>query len=376
MKKSLKVKDADFAKMERVPKPRNKYVSSGLHFYVSYGFRIFLMFASILVIAGVSYYCFDESFSNEQKVTMNYEETAGIDYDVKLFENNLFESGNLNAVDSYLSALVDDISTDINYKFSVDSESDITYTYRVDGIMSLKNNKDGDIISDKTFNLVPETKNTKEDVKNIEISQNINLDYDSYNKMAETIKNNHVSDINGNYKLKMLINVEIVNPKFEDKITKNQVIEVDIPLLSTQVSASMVDEIDNKDTYVEVVKPKLKNEAMLYIGVSLMILDTIFLLIALSFIFRTVPKKTKYCKLRDGLLSDYDKIIVNSKNIPETAGYNVIDCYSFSELMDAQRLLSKPIVYHEIVKNQKCIFMIVGDNDVYKFVLKECDIDF
>ncbi len=376
MKKNLKVKDSDFAKMERVHKPRNKYVSSGFHLYMSYGLRLFLMFASIAVIAGVSYFCFEESFSDEKKVSLGYEEKADIDYNVKLFEDNLFDSGNLSAVDKYLADLIDDISTDLNYNLSLESESDVIYTYRVDAIMSLRNNKDGEVISEKVYNLVTETKNKKQNVKEVGISQNINLDYDYYNKMAETVKAQHVSDINGNLRLKLMVEYEVTNKKLQDPFGKTQTIEVDIPLLSTQVSASMVNNIDFKDHYVEIIHPQLENKVMLYIGVSLFILDFIFLLIAFSFVFRTTPKKSKYCKLRDGLINDYDRIIVNSKNVPETTGYNVIECYSFGELMDAQKLLGKPIVYHEIVKNQKCVFMIVGDTDIYRFVLKECDIDY
>ena len=44
--------------------------------------------------------------------------------------------------------------------------------------------------------------------------------------------------------------------------------------------------------------------------------------------------------------------------------------------MDAQKLLKKPILYKDIVKDQKCIFVVVSDNDLYEFVLKEADIEY
>jgi hypothetical protein len=57
-------------------------------------------------------------------------------------------------------------------------------------------------------------------------------------------------------------------------------------------------------------------------------------------------------------------------------GQNIIDCYSFSELLDAQDTLKKPILYNEIVKNQKCIFLIVDGENVFRYVLKEVDLEF
>ena len=62
--------------------------------------------------------------------------------------------------------------------------------------------------------------------------------------------------------------------------------------------------------------------------------------------------------------------------MPVLKEYNVIVCTSFSELLDAQRLLDKPIIYYEIVKDQKCVFVILGTNDAYKFTLKKCDIEY
>ena len=79
---------------------------------------------------------------------------------------------------------------------------------------------------------------------------------------------------------------------------------------------------------------------------------------------------------RDKLLKDYDKVIVNSKKIPNIKGLNIIDCYSFQELFDAQKLLEKPIIYFEIVKDQKALFFIIDGDDMYQFVLKECDVDY
>lgn len=381
MKKNLKVKDEDFAKMKKVYSNRRKYIEKDYHFYFSYSIRIALMFLCIAIIAGLAFKCFDDSFSEEKNITLNYKEKASIDYDVTLLENNLFDEGVLNPADTYISGFIDDISTDFKYDFELDSESNIEYTYYVDTIMEIKDNKTGDVLSHKFNNLIPETSKELKNTKVLNFTQNVNLDYDSYNNLAKALKESDElkdlnAEVNGNIYLKLYIDIKVSNDNFKKVLKHNDVIEVKIPLLSTQVDVSMTDKIDNKHTYVQHLNAELIDEPMLFIGIVLLIVDTIFLLVTFSFIFKTTPKKTKYMKLRDGLLKDYDSVIVNSKTIPSDEGYTVIDCYSFSELMDAQKLLNKPIIYNELVKNQKCVFVIVSDNELYKFVLKEVDIDF
>ena len=182
--------------------------------------------------------------------------------------------------------------------------------------------------------------------------------------------------VDANVYLQMEVKVEVTNSKISETFKTSDVIEVKIPLMSTNVTVSMVDSIDKEDMYIEHTKSELINEASLFVGIILFILDTIFVLITISFIVKTTPKKSKYVRLRNGLLRSYGNVIVNTKNIPEFEGYNVISCYSFSELMDAQKLLKKPILYKEIVKDRKCIFVVVSDNDLYEFVLKEADIEY
>ncbi len=381
MKKNLKVKDEEFANMKKVYGSSRKYVEKEYHFYFSYSIRVALMFLCIVILAVLSYKCFSDSFSKPKNVELTYSEKASIDYSVKLLQNNLFEQGVLNPADTYISGFIDDISTDFKYDFKLDSTSNIEYVYYVDAITELKDNKTGAILSQSNNELIPRTSKEIKNTKVLNFVQNVNLDYDSYNNLAKELKeSDKLKDLNanvsGNIFLKLHIDLKVTNDKLEKEIKHSDVIEVRIPLLSTQVEVAMIDNIDNKHNYIERLESKLVDEISLFIGIILLIVDTIFLLVTLSFVFRTTPKKTKYMRLRDGLLKDYDRIIVNSKNIPKVDGYSLIDCYSFNELLDAQKLLNKPIIYNELVKNQKCVFVVVSDKEYYKFVLKEVDIDF
>ena len=380
MKKDLKIKDSDFAKMEKVEGSHTKYVDRSFHLYFSYGLRIFFMFLAILVIGVISYTNYLNSFSKSNDVEMSYEQKASIDYNVKLLPGNPFETGNLSAVNSYIADYIDDISTDFHYEYKVGKESDIEYSYFVNAIMELKSDKDGLVLSRREDTLIQEVSDEQNSSEELTLKQNVNLDYNHYNNLAKefakSVRNEHGIDITGHLYLEMHLKVVTENEEFSNALEKEEVIKVEIPLLSTQVKAYMVDNINEKDVYTEHEAAVLISKSSLFVAISLWIVDIIFLLLVCSFIMKSTPKKSNYMRIRNGLLKDYDDVIVNSKNDPNFKGYNVINCASFQELLDAQKVLNKPIIYNEYIKNQKCMFIIINDKDVYRYVLKEADLDY
>ena len=369
--KKIKLTDKDFSKMKKVPNDTTKYVDYHKGFYLSYSLRVVLIFASVLVLGYLSYRCFTDSFTKESKVELNYTEKAAIDYKVQTFKDNPL---GVNSTENYLSELVDQISTDLLYSYELDKDANISYSYYVEAVMEMRNKNNESFHKDNNV-LVSKIDKEINNTNKVVISQNINLDFDYYYEKAKGIVDlagESLADLT----VKMYIDLNINYAGFDEPVKKTSVVEVLIPLLNPQVSVKLVNDLNNRDSFVKVVKPELTNEAMLYAGVSLLIIDTIFFLVACGFMFKTTPKKSKYCILRDGLLQEYDRIIVNSRKLPKIHGHNIIDCYSFSELMDAQRMLEKPIVYFEIVKNQKCTFYLIDENDVYEYTLKECDLEY
>ena len=380
MKKDLKIKDSDFAKMEKVESSHTKYVDRSFHLYFSYGLRIFFMFLAIFVIGIISYMNYLNSFSKSNDVEMSYEEKANIDYNVTLLPGNPFETGNLSAVNSYIADYIDDISTDFYYDYKVGKKSDIKYTYYVNAIMELKSDKNGTVHSRIEDKLITEISDEVKDTKELNLKQNVNLDYNYYNKLAKdfanSVNNEHGIDITGHLYLEMHLNVITENEEFSEAIKDTEVIKIEIPLLSTQVKASMVNSINNKDVYSEHEAAVLISKSSLFVAISLWIVDIIFLLLVCSFIMKSTPKKSNYMRIRNNLLREYDNVIVNSKNDPNFKGYNVINCVSFQELLDAQKVLNKPIIFNEYIKNQKSMFIIINDKDVYRYILKEADLDY
>ena len=375
-----KVTDKDFEQMERIPNNRNKYIKRGFNFYLSYTLRVIMMFGLVIIIGFLIYFCFDNGFSKSKTISLAYEEKDSVDYDIKLLdkEDNPFGTGELTPGEYYISDIIDDISTDLNYEYKLKDTADVKYSYYVDVALKLMDDNTQKEISDDNYPLVEKIVKEEKQVKEINVTQNINLDYDYYNKIAKSVKdinNESNSNISGYLLLKMFVNLETSYKDFDEPLKKDVVVEVKIPLLSNQVSIEKVSNYDKTDKYVKHFSPEPAVESLLYVGVILLILDTTLFLLSVNFVIKTFPKKSVYCVIRDGILRKYNRVIVNSRKMPDLSEYNIIDCESFGELLDAQRLLDKPIVYYEIVKKQKCIFVIIGVNDAYKYILKEADVD-
>ena len=370
-----KLKDQDFANMERVHSDYKKYVDKDFHFYFSYTGRVALILIGVFVLGVLSYHCFRQSFSRESNESLDYEIKTELDYDVTLFDNPMGIKNDDNT-ESNLSELVNDISNDIHYEYVTTSPVDVQATYYVEVKMVLEDSATKEDFYTNTYPLIEKDTKSVKNSRILKIDQNIQLDYDFYNEKAKEMAELATGNVNGRLVLLMHIDLSTKYDKFANTVKKEDVVEVNVPLLSNQVSSKLVSDASKKDKYEEKAKPELVNEYMLYAGVALLILDTMFLLTGISFMFKSVPRKSKYCVLRDGLLKEHDSIIVNARKMPNIKGKNIIDCYSFSELMDAQKILEKPIIYYEIVKDQKCTFFIVGDDDIYEYTLKECDIEF
>lgn len=377
MKKSDKVTDADFKRMKRVSGEHDKYVDKSFNFYFSFQLRVLFMVCVMLVIAVLSYFCFRAGFSDSNKTTLLVSKSANVETDVKVKNNDTFVY-NGSDEEIYLSDLIDDLYADVEYQFNGNLNGKYSYDIEANAIMTLMdgNQKVVSINESQLMDKKNVVVSDEFDTSDILVKERLVLDYDKFNKAALDIKNTYGLNLNGNILVNITVNVFGEIEGFKKSIQDTQEIHINVPLLSNNVEVKLIDTDLSNAKFTSTEKPQVTNEHILYLGIVLLVVDVILLLLLVRFWYSVQPKKSKYCTLRDGILKDYDDIIVNSRKVPKIEKYNIIDCYSFSELLDAQKLLDKPIVYYEIVKNQKCMFVLIGDNDIYKFTLKECDIDY
>ena len=365
----------DYTKMRKV-----KYVNNNIdrrpYLYLSYNVRLILLFMAVTFLCIMSYLLINKSFASYNTAELDYSENGNVNYNISLIDNDYYSSRNLEGGRQYISSLIDKISADFRYNSFFEDKVVLAYSYNIVGRLYIFS-KEGNVLLDEEYPLV----DTKEDTiygNKINLSNKLEIDYQKYNQLAEEYTKRFAPDATSKLIVRMNINYNGTYQKFVDSNLRHKTyIDMEIPLLKDSFTINIDDSaLKGTDSYKEITMKTGINTIYSYFGLSCLIIATMLSIRFISLIMVLKPKKSKYCSLRDGYLKDYDRIIVNTKTLPKFTDANIIDCYDFNELLDAQETLELPINYHEIVKNQKCVFFIKNGKEIYKYTLKDCDLEY
>ena len=366
------VTDEEFASMKKVTVDKS-YKDKRFHLYFNakdrIAFRLIILF--FLIFTGFIFV--QKSYLFETKNEIEYTEYGNVNYKVLVNNDEYYDSTYMESGKQYLSDVVNTIDAVFNYNLNFNSGMNYKYTYKVEGILYIDSKESGKNLVTNTYSLVKPNKLAIADGTSINLELPIKIDYQQYNEYVKNYKQKYNVLTESRLVVKLSLDYEGVAAVFKEKKQKSSVVEMVIPLGNKETSIS-VNGIDNKDSFVEVSASELINDVLFSIGLVLLLSAVLLFICTIIFVIRVTPKKSKYCKKRDELLKTYDRVIVVSKTMPEINDLNVISCNTFNELFDAQQSLDKPIIFHELIKNQKAMFVIRNDNDLYKYVLKDCDL--
>lgn len=364
----------DFSKMEKVKKI-SSYKDDTFHFYLSFKGRIIVNFIIIIILSISAYYFINNGFVTKDIVSLNYNENGDIKYDVIFNENDYYNENSLAENVVYIPSLINKINTKFMYNYYVSDKILMDYSYDIIAEVIIYGSNDDILYRDEK--VLFENDEEANIINKININKLVEVDYKYYYDFVSS----YVAQYGVGSKAVLNVRMDVENigkyELFENNIVKRNNFSLSIPLMGNEAKITLTNgEYLNEGDYEELVKTGSIKEISLYVGLIFFVVDILAIVYFITFIYKISPKKTKYCKLRDGILNDYDNLIVNSRKIPVITDETIVDCYSFAELLDAQRTLQKPIIYYEIVRNQKCAFVIVDDSTIYRYILKECDLDY
>ena len=367
----------DFTKMERVPSTVD-YVDDSFHFYLSYKGRVLLYVISTVLLLIGAYFLVTRSYNDLGIRKLGYNENGNAsDYLVKVRPDEFYPNGEVESGMNYVLNNVDSIDANFKYNIYFSDMADVRYEYNVNAILLIYGENDKLLAPKQVIPIIDKNYVNLKSSNKFNLSVPVRINYKEYrSKIEKYFADNGVTGT-----AKLLVTMDVLSTirydYFEDAITKSSVVQMEIPLTSDNNQIQIkTSNYNNDDHFERVIIGEPTNENLLYLGLVLFILAIVTFIYFIAFLVKTNPKKGKYNSLRDGLLKEFDQRIVEVKRIPSLAGLNVIDCYSFSELLDAQDTLKKPILYSEIVKNQKCEFVIVDDKNAFRYVLKAVDLEF
>jgi len=336
-------------------------------FYFGFKQRVIVVIMLIIIMFGLGSYLIINSYRLRKGEVVKYSETSDSSYKVCLLDNNVYSTPCLEEGMLYNSSLVNTIP--INFKYNVNFSEYIDYQLYYHVVLYNKifdkNNKEKVLYENKEI-LVVKTFVDKLNQK-INIDTNVKINYKKYNDFVNEYKSKYSPDV------KSVVEVVLYLDEYDEE---RSVASVSIPVGESTFEVKK-EKLSNKNKSVEIENEEMVSEANvnMYFGSFLIIISLILDIILVRLVKATFTKKSKYDIELARILKTYDKNIVNAtSDFKYDENKEVIKVESIKELVDASNVINKPIVYNKI-NNIKSDFILEDDNKIYKFTLKEADID-
>lgn len=365
--KGIKKEDMIPVKQKKSKRKRGIY----LGYYSRLIFNV-ILFLSLVV---TSYIFINKSIVIQEAKNVSYEEHGNADYKVFLKDNIYYEDKYLDKNMSYIANLINYISVDYNYKFKADTLFDGEYSYKIRADLEILNAENKTLFFTKKYDLIKEKTFTIENQNEYNIVENIKIDYDHYNSLANGFKSSYGVDTESNLIIYLDIyrNIDqnsINNPN----INGNGTIKLTIPLSEKAINIKMDSmEINNKNVITSLDDYYLEDIKYLIIGIISLIVSLYLFIKIVKRLSRLSISPTDYDKTLKKILNQYDRLIVTTSSMPNLEKNNIIKLKEFVELLDAKDNLHKPIFFIEVTPHQKAYFFIQDDDKIILFTLKNID---
>lgn len=342
--------------------------------YLDYKTRLIINIFGIIIFSMLFILLFIKSVSLNKNGDITYKQTSNIDYKVYLRENKYYGNDYLDKDMQYIASLIDNINIDFKYDFSINQDINYKYTYYIKSEVKVTD------INDPTLNIYTKTEkltepNTvvKEGSNNFNIYENVKIDYNKYNDLVKSFKNTYLISADSNLVLTMLVDIE--DEKGNKIKNDNEVMKITIPLTEQTINIKMDYEEVNNSLNAKVYRHfSIDHKVLFLLSIFFLIGDIIYISLLVMFLNKTKTKKTIYDITLSKILREYDRVIVNSKK-PIVVDGEIIELSSFSELLDVRDNLEKPIIFKEIHKGLKSVFIIRNANETYRYILKLSDLE-
>ncbi len=363
-------------KFVQKPYQDNKvYTKSKIPFHINYTMRLTFVFVSIIFIGLVLGNFTKQINELYQDSRFEISENGYIDYEVYLKDNIYYENNKLDMNMAYVPELINNVKLNFNYNFYSDEYVDVNFTDTIKYDFVILNNKDNAVLYNSVSTEIKTHKLYKDRV--IKYSDDLDIDYNKYKLKYDEFVLLYGNDITGYLNVSNTVDKNSDMDVLDGYLDTNKTFSIKIPVTNKTFGIDITDESKMRND-IEVLKDDQLTKANSLLIITTIILCVLFVAVFLIFIkliSLMTGKMSKYDKLVNKLLRDYDSIIVETMIYPKSEGLNKISVKSFKEILDAHDLVKKPIMYYNVVNHMKCIFYIIDNDDIYVYTLKEVDLE-
>ena len=289
-------------------------------------------------------------------------------------KNKFYDTDYLEMNKAYIASLIKYIDINFNYNFNIQKSTNMDFTYKIIGELVIENNGGNKKYLEKQYTLLEAKDKRMLEADNFNIKENIEIDYNYYNKLANTFRSIYGVDTNSylNVYLEVLSKTD---ETIKYNINEKDKVNLKIPLSEKAIEINF-DQNNSKEIKKTIPEGKVKfNLEYLILEAIFLIITSYFLIKCIKYFVIIMKPTTKYDKYIGKILKEYDRLIVETNTNINLSNYNIIEVQAFTELLDVRDNLKSPILYYNIAKHQKGIFYIKNDNDIYLLTIKDVDLD-
>ena len=306
---------------------------------------------------------------------VNFNEQSNLDYQVYLKENNFYNEKYLGKDMVYVASLINNIDITFDYLVTLNSKVDIDLNYQVIAKLLITDSSMNKKYFEKDFNLTNKEKLNLKNNLSQTINKKISIDYNYYNSIANTFKTNY--GINCESMLMVYMNIEKESSNDNIKLLNNNTkLSINIPLSEKSVDIALDYKDIDKQSYVT------KNNGLSIVniyffigGLIVIVFSSLFLVRFINLLLKLKNRRNKYDKYIANILKNYDRMIIETKNMPSFDNKTIIKVKDFLELIDVRDNLKIPILYCQISNHNKCAFYIINGDIIYLKIIKAIDLE-
>lgn len=373
---NLENKD-DNLKLEKNQSEVLKISNKNSKIYLGYYTRYTIYLICVVICLLLFFISFTKGVKFKDNYQLDYQIKSDINYKVFLKDNEYYGEKYLDEGMQYITGLIDYIDLNFNYKIDANKKNDYDYKYDIqaDVIITDRNNSEKVLYKDN-YILKDEVVASSSATNNLNLLENLKIDYDKYNVLVNSFKSKYAISASSNLIITMHIEAIAKNNNVDKEITDKEDMKVIIPL--SEQTINVLKEYNtagkkgsiSKYSYIKVVNKLYATCAFISLVASVISICSLF-----RYLKRVSRRDSLYVRRLNKIKREYDRVIVSISKMPDISKSSIVDVESFEELLDAKYNLDKPILHIEIHRNQKSFFLILADNYVYRYILKEADID-
>lgn len=337
----------------------------GIHF--SFEARVLLLVSGILVLFIWSSYLMISTLQKNEAHHIPYVENSTVHYHVCSGNSEFFESNCMEENQTYSLSDVSTVPVDFHYDITFGEEFDSNFSYYVVALHDIYNLNDSSKAVYEDEDMLVERGSLKRDNNVASVDVHVDIDYQKYQNFVNEYSTKYSMDTNSIVQ----VTLYITDGNEARDVTG---IEIPIGVESFQITRNGIEDFDH--VYLLEITEWSNRDTLYIVSGSFLILLSLILLFRLTNLALLVTgRKTKYQQMLGHILTEYDDLIVVAKDTYEVhTNKRIVKTTNFKELLDARNIVNKPIIYSKI-NNIKCEFIVEDEDVIYKYILKEADID-